>query len=395
MATYFTLLTKTGQALLATANATGAPVQLTHMAVGDGNGVEITPQESQTALIREVWRGSLNSLDEDTENPGWIKAEAVIPESQGGFTIREVGLFDTNGLLVAVGNLPSSYKPQLAEGSAKTFYMRMRVSIGNANSVTLLIDPSVILAPRSYVDVEVGKVRTDLDALSDAVETHIDDHANPHETTASQVGAEPAGAVAAHDADEESHADIRALIAGMSGARYETLPVGAGAMIPSRTNGATAGVDETATYKLTEEYMSFGNAADTSAEFSCKLPENWDRGTVKVRIHWRPAGGTAGQVVGFQVAAGVSGDGDTLDRALGEAVTVSDAARAGLGNEEHATAASTALTVGGIMAAGKRLHFKITRDYDYAVGGAALAAAALLLGIEIQYRTSGSVAAWI
>lgn len=213
MATYFTLITKLGQALEATAKATGNPVQLTHMAVGDGNGVEITPQESQTALVREVWRGALNSLEEDPENEGWLKAESLIPESVGGFTIREVGLFDASGKLYAVGNLPTSYKPQLAEGSAKTFYLRMRVETSNASSVTLLIDPSVVLATRSWVTIEIGKVRTDLDALSDAVDTHIDDHANPHATTAAQVGAEPSGAVAEHNVDEAAHADIRAAIA--------------------------------------------------------------------------------------------------------------------------------------------------------------------------------------
>lgn len=212
---YFTLLTKLGQALIATAHATGTPLRLTHMAVGDGGGAQITPSENQTALAREVWRGELNTLSEDAENPNWIKAEAVIPEAVGGWTIREVGLFDESGLLVAVGSLPDSYKPQLAEGSAKTFYIRMRIEIGNASDVTLLIDPSVVLATKEYVLVEVGKVRTDLDMLTAMTEDHIGDHGNPHQVTAGQAGAEPAGAVAAHNTDGEAHEDIRALIASI------------------------------------------------------------------------------------------------------------------------------------------------------------------------------------
>ncbi len=212
---YFTLLTKVGQALIATAHATGTPVKLTHLAVGDGDGAQIIPREDMTALRREVWRGALNTLSEDPQNPGWIMAEAVVPENSGGFTIREVGLFDESGTLVAVGSLPDSYKPQLAEGSAKTFYIRMRIEIGNASSVTLLIDPSVVLATKEFVAIEVGRVRVDLDALASDVGDHVGNLANPHQVTAAQAGAETAGAVHAHDQSAVAHPDIRAAIAGI------------------------------------------------------------------------------------------------------------------------------------------------------------------------------------
>lgn len=202
--------------------------------------------------------------------------------------------------------------------------------------------------------------------------------------------------IAGHNADDEAHADIRALIAGLGGARLEAAYFGSGAMIPSKTSGATQGTDETGTYKVTDDYLEFSSSVDQSGEFSFKLPPNWDLGTVKAKLHWKAgeAGASAGQYVGFNVAIGATGDGDTLDRALGTAVLVADQVLAGLEAAEHVSAASAAITVGGTLAAGKRLHCKITRDADYAGGGSAMAKKARLLGIEIQFGVSGSVAAW-
>jgi hypothetical protein len=300
MATYFTLLTKTGQALLATANATGTPVQLTHMAVGDGNGAAIAPQESQTTLIHEVWRGALNALSEDPNNAGWLLAEVVIPESVGGFTIREVGLFDKNGLLVAVGSLPASYKPQFAEGSAKTFYIRMRMEIGNASSVTLLIDPSVVLATRSWVNIEIGKVRTDL-------EDHVADRANPHQTTAVQVGAEPSGAVAAHNADDEAHPDIRAAIAGI--VIPEASETVAGISELATVAEAVAGTGE----KLAVTPPGLAAALEAAIETVPDAPAGYISGLALVRA-------SANTV---SVAAGQATDGAGALVSLGAAVTKS------------------------------------------------------------------------
>ena len=244
---YFTLLTKVGQALIASAHATGTPVKLTHLAVGDGEGVQITPREDMTALRREVWRGALNTLSEDPQNPGWIMAEAVVPETTGGFTIREVGLFDETGNLVAVGSLPDSYKPQLAEGSAKTFYIRMRIEISNASSVTLLIDPSVVLATKQYVTIEIGKVRADVAALAVEVVEHLGDHANPHEVTAAQVGIVPASVTVQGIVELATDAEV---VTGTDTARAVT-PAGVAAAIagsaPSTASETVSGIVELAT----------------------------------------------------------------------------------------------------------------------------------------------------
>jgi hypothetical protein len=156
MADFYTILTSTGRAKLANAQVTGVPVSLTHMAVGDGeNGAYYLPSEAQTTLKHEVWRGAINSLYVDPQNPNWIVAELVIPDTVGGFYIREVGLFDAAGALIAVGKFPESYKPTLPSGSNKQLYVRMILEVSNTSTVTLLVDPSVVLATRQYVDQKV------------------------------------------------------------------------------------------------------------------------------------------------------------------------------------------------------------------------------------------------
>ena len=154
---FFTILTATGRNKLAAATATGTALTLTQMAVGDGdNGAYYSPTEAQIALKHEVWRGAINHLAVDANNPNWIVAELVIPDNVGGFYIREVGLFDSAGAMIAVGKFPESYKPTLAAGSNKQLYVRMILEVANTSAVTLLVDPSVVLATRQYCDDKVA-----------------------------------------------------------------------------------------------------------------------------------------------------------------------------------------------------------------------------------------------
>ncbi|MCJ1085110.1 phage tail protein [Escherichia coli] len=149
---FYTLLTDIGAAKLASAAALGVPLKITHMAVGDGGGVLPTPDAKQTALVNEKRRAALNMLYIDPQNSSQIIAEQVIPENEGGWWIREVGLFDESGALIAVGNCPESYKPQLAEGSGRTQTVRMVLITSSTDNITLRIDPAVVLATRKYVD---------------------------------------------------------------------------------------------------------------------------------------------------------------------------------------------------------------------------------------------------
>ncbi|EJD3340663.1 phage tail protein [Salmonella enterica] len=164
-AKFYTLLTEIGAAKLASAAALGIPLKITHMAVGDGGGVLPTPSAQQTALVAEKRRAALNMLYIDPQNSSQIIAEQVIPETEGGWWIREVGLFDETGALIAVGNCPESYKPQLVEGSGRTQTVRMVLITSSTDNITLKIDPAVVLATRKYLDDKALELKVYVDDL--------------------------------------------------------------------------------------------------------------------------------------------------------------------------------------------------------------------------------------
>ena len=173
---FYTLLTDIGAAKLASAAALGVPLKITHMAVGDGGGTLPTPDAKQTALVNEKRRAALNMLYIDPQNSSQIIAEQVIPENEGGWWIREVGLFDESGALIAVGNCPESYKPQLAEGSGRTQTVRMVLITSSTDNITLKIDPAVVLATRKYVDDKALELKVYVD---DQMAKHLA-AADPH-----------------------------------------------------------------------------------------------------------------------------------------------------------------------------------------------------------------------
>ncbi|WP_052704352.1 phage tail protein [Halomonas sp. S2151] len=152
MPQFYTLLTDTGQAKIANAVALGTQIEITQMAVGDGGGNPVTPDSSATTLVNEVRRAPINAVQTDDANPTWIVIEQVLPPDVGGWTIREVGVFDASGDLIAIGNLPETYKPVLAEGSSRTQTIRVVMEVSDTAAVTLRVDPSVVLATREYVD---------------------------------------------------------------------------------------------------------------------------------------------------------------------------------------------------------------------------------------------------
>ncbi|AKP35121.1 phage tail protein [Yersinia aleksiciae] len=173
---FFAILTHLGAAKLANATALGTQLQITHMAVGDGGGVLPLPNAAQTQLIGEKRRAALNSLSIDAANSSQIIAEQVIPETDGGWWIREIGLFDKYGILIAIANCPETYKPQLQEGSGRTQTVRMVLIVSSTEAVTLKIDPSVVLATRKYVDDKVIEVKAYADGLMTAHLAATDPH---------------------------------------------------------------------------------------------------------------------------------------------------------------------------------------------------------------------------
>ncbi|HEJ9437700.1 TPA: phage tail protein [Proteus mirabilis] len=192
-AKFFALLTVIGANKLAKATALGTTLKITQMAVGDGGGTLPMPSAEQTKLVNEKRRAGINTLFIDSKNANQIVAEQVIPENEGGYWIREIGLFDDEGSLIAVGNCPETYKPQLQEGSGRTQTIRMILTVSHTESVELKVDPSVILATRESVDnaIEIAS-KSILDtvekeyATKDEVKKKFDNSNIVHEKGASK-----------------------------------------------------------------------------------------------------------------------------------------------------------------------------------------------------------------
>lgn len=149
--TYLTLHTRHGLRRLSQAEATGTPLVLSHMAVGDGAGNPVEPHDGQTQLVRERYRAAVNRVYPSPTDPTLFTAELVIPASVGGFVLREFGVFDDLGSLCLVGNLPDGYKPENTEGAFADTVLRCQFVVANGDAITVQIDPNVAVATHSWV----------------------------------------------------------------------------------------------------------------------------------------------------------------------------------------------------------------------------------------------------
>ncbi|MZJ54841.1 phage tail protein [Enterobacter hormaechei] len=155
---YKTVITKAGAEKLAAATIpNGKKVNFTAMAVGDGGGTLPVPNPNQTKLVKEVWRHALNKISQDKKNKNYVVAELLIPPETGGFWMRELGLYDDTGTLIAVSNMAESYKPALAEGSGRAQTVRMVIMVSDIESVELTIDTSTVMATQDYVDDKLAE----------------------------------------------------------------------------------------------------------------------------------------------------------------------------------------------------------------------------------------------
>lgn len=279
-AKFYTLLTDIGAAKLANAAALGVPLKITQMAVGDGGGVLPTPNAQQTKLVGEKRRAALNMLYIDPQNSSQVIAEQVIPETEGGWWIREVGLFDETGALIAVGNCPESYKPQLAEGSGRTQTVRMVLITSSTDNITLKIDPSVVLATRKYVDDKVLELKVDVDELMAAHLAAADPHSQyAPKASPTFIGTPKAPTAAAGNNSTQlaNTAFVQSALVALGGG--STLPVGTPIPWPTavppngwlKCNGAT--FSATQYPKLAQAYPGLV-LPDLRAEFI----RGWDDG---------------------------------------------------------------------------------------------------------------------
>lgn len=156
---FYSILTSIGKAKIANASVFGTKLNLTTLALGDGNGKYYNPTESQEALVNEVWRGNVGAIATDSENSNWIVIETMIAGNVGGFFIREVGVFDDEGSLIAIGKYPETYKPIVSDGATKDLIIRMILEVDNASSVTLKIDPTTVIATKKDIEILDNKIK--------------------------------------------------------------------------------------------------------------------------------------------------------------------------------------------------------------------------------------------
>ncbi|MGP2837083.1 phage tail protein [Serratia nevei] len=187
MKKYYSVITTIGAARLADAVATGTMLDITEMAVGDGGGVLPRPNPEQAALINEVFREPLNRLSITSAAANVVEAEMIIPAQAGGWWLREVALFASDGACIAVGNMPESYKPLTTDGSSRTAAVRMQLTVSSTDNIELIIDPAVVTATvqdvnaakneaKDYTDEAIGELGESVNkAIAAAVKTAIRD----------------------------------------------------------------------------------------------------------------------------------------------------------------------------------------------------------------------------
>jgi len=308
---FFTLVTEIGSAKLANAVALGTQVNLSHIAVGDGNGNPITPVPSMTALVNEVHRAPLTNLSLDPENPSLILAEMVVPPEVGGFTVHEVGVFDSEGNLFAVASFPATYKPTFAEGSGREIAAILRIEVSSTAAITLKIDPTMVLASRKYVDDSITVVRA-------WCEDHINRKDDPHETL--PAGGEPGQILTRRPDAGLAWMDMPKRIRGIRHVTYTEsgtyTPASNVAIIEVRVSGAGggAGADNQGHVKPDGEAggdTSFiGGATSITAKGGGPGLNPLATGVIKIRSAW--SGGTAtGVESSYVVPAGGSLGGAT------------------------------------------------------------------------------------
>ncbi|MDS1004915.1 phage tail protein, partial [Clostridium sporogenes] len=156
---FYTLLTKVGKAKIANSIGFGKKINFTKMKVGDGGGSYYEPTEEQTDLKNTVWEGNINHVEIDKDNPNWIHIELMIPAAVGGFAIREYGAFDDEGNLIGICKCAETYKPVITDGSTKELLLDLVLCVVNTESVELKIDPTIIFAKKSEIEILENKIK--------------------------------------------------------------------------------------------------------------------------------------------------------------------------------------------------------------------------------------------
>lgn len=171
--TYFTLVTDSGTRKMLEALNEEKKVNITEFAVGDGGGRFYNPTTEATALKNEVWRGPVNAcyISEDSEN--LLIVESVIPSDVGGFTIREMGLFDEDGVLIAICSTPDTQKVRVSDGVVHELDLSMEIALANTEVVELVVDPSVVMATKKDIEILRLEVKSQIENINQTTQEQI------------------------------------------------------------------------------------------------------------------------------------------------------------------------------------------------------------------------------
>ncbi|NFM30687.1 phage tail protein [Clostridium botulinum] len=178
---FYTLLTEIGKAKIANSAGFGSKINFVKMKVGDGGGSYYNPREDQEDLINTVWEGNITHVAIDEKNPNWINVEMMIPANVGGFMIREYGVFDEDNNMLAIAKCAESYKPLAEDGSTKELIMKMVLTVSNTENITLKIDPTIIFAKKSEIEILENKIKnikipvTSVNSKTGAIELKAED----------------------------------------------------------------------------------------------------------------------------------------------------------------------------------------------------------------------------
>ena len=242
---FYTIVTQIGLAKITNAQLTSEKLDLTTIVVGDGNGAYYNPASNATTVLREVWRGAIGSIDVDENNANWLVVDTVIPATVGGFTVREVGLLDVSGDLIAIGKYPETYKPVLADGSSKDLFIRMIIEVANTSVVTLKVDPAVVIASRKYVDdkfAQIGPISQTIEEVRNDLAAHKAESAKHNNYATSSTAASIAAKTATLSGFSlATGVEVAVKFTNANSASSPTLNVNSTGAKSIRVNGEAAG----------------------------------------------------------------------------------------------------------------------------------------------------------
>ncbi len=204
---FYTILTTLGKSKLANSVVLGTKVNLKTLQIGDGNGTYHEPSENQISLINKVWDGEISSISVDESNSNWIVIQTIIPASDGGFYIREAGIFDEDGDLFAVSKVSETYKPMISEGSSKDVQIKILLEVSNQDSITLRVDSNVVVATKNDIEVLGFEIQS--------VNNQLLEKANTVSPTFSGIPTAPTAAFGTNDTQIATTAFVNNVLAGM------------------------------------------------------------------------------------------------------------------------------------------------------------------------------------